>query len=85
MCHDYPPGGRALAFESSVAQQREHNIHIRDGICEQSFVRMRIERDATLDMPALMLPAVQVNVRAGQLPPREDNGVAYLKIPVNVL
>jgi len=68
-----------------VAEQRAHNIHIHEGIDEDSFVRMREARDATLDMPVLMLPAVQVNMRSGQLPEPEDNGVRYLKIPLNAL
>jgi glyoxylase-like metal-dependent hydrolase (beta-lactamase superfamily II) len=85
MCHDYPPDGRPVRFETTVAEQREKNIHIRDGIGEQQFVDMRTARDARLDMPVLILPAVQVNIRAGELPPKEGNGVAYLKIPVNAL
>ena len=70
---------------TTVKAQRESNIHVRDGISEDSFVQMRNQRDATLAMPRLILPSVQVNVRAGQLPPPEDNGVRYLKIPLNVL
>ena len=85
MCHDYPPGGRPVEFETTVAQQRERNIHIHDGISEQEFVAMRTQRDATLEMPVLILPAVQVNVRAGEMPPKEDNGVSYLKIPIDAL
>ena len=85
MCHDYPPAGREVAFESSVAEQKAHNIHIHDGISEDEFVAMRTRRDATLDMPTLILPAVQVNIRAGNLPPPDDNGVSYLKLPVNML
>jgi len=89
MCHDYPPvmegQQRAAAWQCSVADQREHNIHIRDGIGEDEFVKMRTARDATLEMPVLILPSVQVNVRAGELPPAEANGVSYLKIPVNAL
>jgi glyoxylase-like metal-dependent hydrolase (beta-lactamase superfamily II) len=85
MCHDYPPGDRAPVFETTVAAQREANIHVHDGVSEEEFVRMRRERDATLEMPVLILPAVQVNIRAGELPPKEGNGVAYLKIPVNAL
>lgn len=85
MCHDYPPEGRAVQFESTVAEQHAANIHLRDGISEADFVRMRTARDATLAMPVLILPAVQVNIRAGELPPVEGNGVAYLKIPLNVL
>jgi glyoxylase-like metal-dependent hydrolase (beta-lactamase superfamily II) len=85
MCHDYPPNGRAVRFESTVAEQRAHNIHVHDGISEAQFVDMRTARDATLDMPNLILPSVQVNIRAGELPPPEANGVRYLKIPVNAL
>ncbi len=85
LCHDYPPNGRAVAFETTVAQQRESNIHVRDGITEDEFVAMRTKRDAGLDMPVLILPAVQVNIRGGALPPPEDNGISYLKIPVNAL
>jgi len=83
MCHDYLPGGRALRYASSVAEQRADNIHVRDGVGEADFVAMRTARDATLAMPALILPAVQVNMRAGQLPEPEDNGVRYLKIPLD--
>jgi len=85
MCHDYPPDGRAVAFQTTVAEQRAGNIHVRDGIDEERFVALRTQRDATLEMPVLILPAVQVNIRAGAFPPAEDNGVAYLKIPLNVL
>ena len=85
VCHDYPPPGREPRWETTVAQQRAHNIHVRDGIGEEDFVRMRRARDAVLDVPTLILPSIQVNVRAGQLPPVEDNGVAYLRIPVNAL
>lgn len=85
LCHDYPPTDRPVAFETTVAAQREHNIHVRDGIAQDQFVAMRQRRDATLDMPVLILPAVQVNIRAGELPPAEANGVAYLKIPLNAL
>jgi len=85
VCHDYPPNGRAAAWETTVAEQRAHNIHVRDGIGEAEFVQMRQTRDATLDVPTLILPSIQVNIRAGQLPPAEDDGVSYLKIPLNVL
>lgn len=84
LCHDYKAGGRdAFAHETTVAAERSGNIHVRDGTDEDEFVRMRNARDATLAMPALILPAVQVNMRAGQLPPAEDNGVRFLKIPLN--
>lgn len=85
MCHDYPPAGREAAWECTVADQRRGNIHVRDGISEADFVAMRSKRDATLSMPTLILPAIQVNIRAGHLPPAEDNGVRYLKIPVDAL
>lgn len=85
MCHDYPPPGRLPAWETTVAHQRAHNIHLHDGVTEDAFVDLRTRRDATLDMPVLILPAVQVNIRAGAMPPPEDNGVTYLKIPINVL
>ena len=89
MCHDYPPvvngRPRPVQWESTVAAQRAHNIHVHDGVSEADFVAMRQARDATLDMPVLILPSVQVNVRAGELPPPEANGVSYLKIPINAL
>ena len=85
MCHDYPPEGRPPAFETTVAEQREKNIHVHDGVTREQFVQMRNKRDATLDMPVLILPSVQVNIRAGAMPPSEDNGVSYLKIPLNAL
>jgi glyoxylase-like metal-dependent hydrolase (beta-lactamase superfamily II) len=85
MCHDYPPQGREPAWETTVAAQRAGNIHVRDGISEDDFVAMRSARDATLAMPVLILPSVQVNIRAGRMPPPESNGVSYLKIPVNAL
>ncbi|HEY0064442.1 MAG TPA: MBL fold metallo-hydrolase [Telluria sp.] len=83
MCHDYPPASRAPAWESTVAHQRAHNIHVHDGVSEADFVAMRTARDHTLAMPTLILPAIQVNINAGQLPPADENGVRYLKIPVN--
>ncbi|MBD9395339.1 MBL fold metallo-hydrolase [Acidovorax sp. ACV01] len=85
MCHDYPPGGREPAWQTTVAAQRAGNIHVHDGVGEDDFVAMRTRRDATLEMPALILPSVQVNIRAGDLPPKDDNGVAYLRIPLNAL
>jgi glyoxylase-like metal-dependent hydrolase (beta-lactamase superfamily II) len=85
MCHDYPPAGRPISFETTVAEQRARNIHVHEGISAEQFVKMRTERDATLEMPVLILPAVQVNIRAGQMPPKESNGVAYLKIPIDAL
>jgi glyoxylase-like metal-dependent hydrolase (beta-lactamase superfamily II) len=85
MCHDYPPNGRPIAFETTVAEQRAKNIHVHDGVSEADFVEMRSKRDATLEMPVLILPAVQINIRAGEMPPQEANGTAYLKIPINAL
>ncbi len=84
LCHDYPPAGRSPCFQSTVAEQRRSNIHLRDSISEAQFVALRERRDATLDMPALILPAIQVNIQAGELPRPEANGVRYLKIPLNV-
>ncbi|UVL81966.1 MBL fold metallo-hydrolase [Pseudomonas sp. B21-028] len=85
VCHDYPPDHREPRCMSTVGEQRQHNIHVHDGIDEATFVAMRTQRDATLGMPTLLLPAIQVNVRAGNLPPAEANGVTYLKIPLNQL
>src|SRR5690554_2941302 len=85
MCHDYKaPGREEYAYETTVAEERRHNIHVHEGISEADFVRMRNERDATLDMPRLILPSVQVNMRAGKMPPAEDNGQVYLKVPVDL-
>lgn len=89
MCHDYPPlvdgQPRAASWETTVAEQRRRNIHVHDGVSEEAFVKMRTARDATLDMPVLIMPSVQVNIRAGELPPAEGNGVRYLKIPLNAV
>ena len=86
MCHDYKaPGRDTYAWETSVAEERAKNIHVHDGSSEDDFVKMREERDATLGMPTLILPSVQVNMRAGQMPPAESNGTRYLKIPVDAL
>lgn len=86
MCHDYKaPGRDDFHYQTNVAEQRAHNVHVHQGVAEADFVAMRRERDAGLDMPTLILPSVQVNMRAGQLPPAEDNGIHYLKIPLNVL
>ncbi|MEK8029667.1 MBL fold metallo-hydrolase [Ideonella sp. DXS29W] len=84
-CHDYPEAGQAPSVSSTVAAQREGNIHLHDGIAEEAFVAMRRARDAGLAMPVLILPSVQVNMRAGHLPPPEDNGVSYLKLPLDAL
>lgn len=85
MCHDYQPDGRELRYISSVAEQRANNIHVHQGVTENEFVQLRETRDATLDMPVLILPSVQINMRAGHFPQPEDNGIAYLKIPLNSL
>ena len=86
MCHDYLPKGRSqYVWETTVAAEREGNIHAHDGISEDDFVAMREARDATLDMPRLILPSVQVNMRAGHMPPADENGVVYLKLPVNAV
>ena len=85
MCHDYPPHDRPVAFETTVAEQRAKNIHVHDGVSQEEFVAMRTKRDATLEMPVLILPAVQINIRAGELPPKEANGTAFVKIPLNAL
>lgn len=86
LCHDYKaPGRDEHCNETTVAEQRQNNIHVRQGVTEDEFVVMRTERDATLSMPTLILPSVQVNMRAGELPPAEENGVRYLKIPLNAL
>jgi glyoxylase-like metal-dependent hydrolase (beta-lactamase superfamily II) len=85
ICHDYGPNGRDIKWETTVADEREHNIHVRDGVSEDEFVKMRQERDATLAMPKLIIPSLQVNMRAGQLPPKDRDGKTYLKVPVNEL
>jgi glyoxylase-like metal-dependent hydrolase (beta-lactamase superfamily II) len=86
MCHDYLATGREQhLYQTTVAEQRAHNVHVHQGVSEDAFVTMRQARDASLGMPALIVPAVQVNMRAGYLPPAEDNGVRYLKVPLNVL
>jgi glyoxylase-like metal-dependent hydrolase (beta-lactamase superfamily II) len=86
LCHDYRPAGRDhYAWETTVAEERAKNIHVRDGISEDEFVAMREARDKTLSMPKLILPSIQVNMRAGEMPKAEDNGTAYLKIPLNAI
>ena len=86
LCHDYLPESRSeYQWETTVGDQRRHNIHVHEGVSEQEFVSMREKRDATLDMPRPILPSVQINMRAGHLPPEEDNGISYLKIPLNAL
>ena len=85
VCHDYPPATREPRWQTTVAEQRAHNIHVHDGIGEDAFVAMRQARDATLEVPTLILPSIRVNVRAGELPPADENGVSYLRIPLNTL
>jgi glyoxylase-like metal-dependent hydrolase (beta-lactamase superfamily II) len=85
MCHDYGPNGREIRWETTVAEERAHNIHVRDGVGEEEFVAMREARDRTLAMPRLILPSLQVNMRAGALPPADDSGRVFLKVPVNAL
>jgi glyoxylase-like metal-dependent hydrolase (beta-lactamase superfamily II) len=85
MCHDYPPDGREVRWQTTVAEQRAANIHVRDAVDEAGFVAMRTARDATLGMPALLIPSIQLNIRAGVFPPPEENGVRYLKTPLNAL
>lgn len=83
LCHDYPPAGREARHETTVGEERALNVHVRDGVDEDAFVALRTRRDATLSMPTLILPAIQVNIRAGTLPPAEANGRRYLKIPID--
>jgi len=85
VCHDYGPGGRAACGETSIGAEKAGNIHVRVGVGEAEYVALREARDATLAMPALIIPAVQVNIRAGEFPPAENNGVRYLKIPLDKL
>ena len=85
VCHDYGPGGRAVACETTIGAQKRGNIHLRDDTTEAEFVAMREARDATLKVPALLLPALQVNIRAGVLPPPEADGIRYLRLPVDIL
>jgi len=85
MCHDYGPNGRDIQWETSVAEEKAHNIHVGEGKSREDFITFRSERDAQLDLPNLIIPSIQVNMRAGHLPRSEDNGTAYLKTPINVL
>ncbi len=85
ICHDYPPQGREHEYCTTVGAQREHSKHVHDGVSEAEFVQMREARDATLDMPRLILPSIQVNIRAGEMPPADDEGKVYLKLPINQL
>jgi len=85
LCHDYKaPGRDEYQYQTTVAEQRANNVHVREGMSEAEFIKLRTERDATLDMPRLILPSVQVNMRAGHMPPTEDNGQVYLKVPINL-
>ena len=85
ICHDYGPNGRDIKWQTSVAEQRQNNIHVRDGISEDEFVEMRETRDATLNMPRLIMPSIQVNMRAGYFPEAENNGETYIKVPIQGL
>jgi len=86
MCHDYKPAGREVyAWRSTISEQRAKNIHIHDGVSEEEFIEMRRARDKTLEKPVLILPSIQVNIRAGNMPPPEADGHVYLKLPVNRL
>ncbi|MBO6541507.1 MAG: MBL fold metallo-hydrolase [Rhizobiaceae bacterium] len=85
ICHDYGPNGRDIKWETTVAEEREHNIHVHSGVSEDEFVAVREARDATLAMPKLIIPSLQVNMRAGQLPPKDRDGRTFLKVPVNQL
>lgn len=85
MCHDYGPNGREIQWETTVAQEKEHNIHVGGGKTRDDYIAFRTERDAALDMPKLIIPSLQVNMRAGNLPPADDDGKRYLKVPVNGL
>jgi glyoxylase-like metal-dependent hydrolase (beta-lactamase superfamily II) len=85
MCHDYGPNGREIRWETTVAEQHAHNIHVHDGITEDEFVATREARDRTLQMPKLIIPSLQINMKAGKLPPPEADGKRYLKVPLNLL
>ncbi|MBA5779448.1 MBL fold metallo-hydrolase [Stappia sp. F7233] len=85
MCHDYGPNGRDIQWETTVGDEKAHNIHVGGGKTKEEFVKFRTERDATLDMPKLIIPSLQVNMRAGELPPPDSDGKRYLKVPVNAL
>lgn len=85
MCHDYAPGGREIKWETTVAEEKAANIHVREGISEDEFVKMRTQRDASLQLPKLIIPSIQVNIRGGQLPEPDESGKRYLKVPLNEL
>jgi len=83
VCHDYPPSSRKVAWSTTVGEQKKNNIHVKTAILEDEFVKIREARDKTLNMPKLIIPSIQVNMRAGNLPPPEDNGSVYIKVPIN--
>jgi glyoxylase-like metal-dependent hydrolase (beta-lactamase superfamily II) len=85
LCHDYEPQAPGPRHVCTLGEQKRFNVHVREGISEEEFVRLRTARDATLDMPTLIIPSIQVNIRAGQFPPPEANGVSYLKVPIDLL
>lgn len=85
MCHDYAPGGREIKWETTVGEERQHNIHVRDGVTEDDFVAMREARDSTLQLPKLIIPSIQVNIRGGNLPEPDESGKRHLKVPINEL
>jgi hypothetical protein len=85
MCHDYGPNGRDIKWETTVAEEREHNIHVRDGVTEDEFAAVREARDKTLDLPKLIIPSIQVNMRGGNLPEPDESGKRHLKVPINEL
>ena len=85
MCHDYGPNGRNIKWETTLGEQREHNIHAKDGISEDEFVAMREARDRTLGMPKLIIPSLQVNMKAGELPKPDESGKRFLKVPLDTL
>ncbi|MDH4981975.1 MBL fold metallo-hydrolase [Hyphomicrobium sp. D-2] len=85
MCHDYAPGGREIKWETTVGEEREHNIHVRDSVTEDEFVAMREARDSTLELPKLIIPSIQVNIRGGNLPEPDESGKRHLKVPINEL
>ncbi|KWT65234.1 Zn-dependent hydrolase [Hyphomicrobium sulfonivorans] len=85
MCHDYAPGGREIKWETTIGEEREHNIHVRDSVTEDEFVAMREARDSTLELPKLIIPSIQVNIRGGNLPEPDESGKRHLKVPINEL
>ena len=85
LCHDYAPGGREIKWETTVAEERAQNIHVRDGVSEEEFVGMREARDKTLELPKLIIPSIQVNIRGGNLPEPDEAGKRHLKVPINEL